>query len=117
MESAKVRATHEKLRLTGVDKAFVQDGRLKRSIADFLEPNKRSDICLCMDAGNITADPKQVAIILGNTRQSLGGDLHFVPDKDFVDWLLPQIPSAPADLNHHKISTMTLAWLEETLEK
>ena len=116
-ESAKARATHEKSRLTRVHRALVQHRRLKRSIADSLEPDKRSNMSLRTDAGNITADPKQVAKILGDTQQSLGGDPHFVPDEDFVGSLLPQIPSAPADVKRKKIPPITLAWLEDTLKK
>ena len=63
------------------------------------------------------ADPKQVAKVLGDTQQSLGGDPYFVPDGDFVDSLLPQIPSAPADVKQKRFPRITLAWLEDTLKK
>ena len=110
------------MRLIRVHRALVQLRRLKRSIADFLEPDKRSDIslhgtCIRTDAGNITGDSKQVAKILGGPQQTLGGDLHFVPDDDFVDSLLSQIRSAPADVKQKKIPPITVAWLEDTLKK
>ena len=114
--AAKATTTHEKTHLTRVHRALVQDRRLKRSIAIFLEPDKCSDISLHTDAGKIT-DPKQVVKILGDTQQSLGADPHFVPDEDFVDSLLPQIPSAPAGVKCKKVPQITLAWLEDTLKK
>ena len=58
-----------------------------------------------------------MAKILGDTQQSLGGDPHFVPDEDFVDSLLCQIPSAPPDVKRKKIFPITLAWLEDTPER
>ena len=116
-ESAKARATHENSRPTRVHRAFFQHCRLERSIADFLKPDKHSDISLRTDAGNITAETKQVAKFLGDTQQSLGGDPHFVPDEDFVDSLLPQITSAPADVKLKNIPPIPLAWLEDTLKK
>ena len=78
-ESAKARATHEKSRLTRVHRALLQHCRLKRSIADFWEPDKRFDISLRTDAGNITAETKQLAKFLVDTQQSLGGDPQFRP--------------------------------------
>ena len=53
--SEQVRSSQEKSRLTRVHRSIVQHRRLKRSITDFLDPDKRSNISQRTEKGNITS--------------------------------------------------------------
>ena len=99
--SERARSSHKKSSLTRVHRFIVQHRWLKRSITDCLDLDKQSNIILRTDKGHITSDQHQVAKILGETQITLGGTPRFQPDDEFLESLLPQVPSAPEETRHY----------------